>query len=209
MCSSLFCGNSGGLKKLDRFRFRPRKNFTSVVAIYYDYCYLTTIVTFIFVVACVWPPPFLSCNEFIKTWDSSSRLTMLDPASPWFEIQIEPGPWKYRPIAATSRRSLLHHTDKAPRLHWAAAICDSHCQHGACGRRIDCIVLFAREGKRWYVTRSVKRSCFARLGDQVCGLNLSCLFTLHTTISGQASSFFRKLFWVFFLVNFVPLFLTG
>ena len=28
MCWSLFCGISGGLKKLDRFRFRPKENFT-------------------------------------------------------------------------------------------------------------------------------------------------------------------------------------
>ena len=29
MCWSLFCDNSGGLKKLDRFRFRPEKNCPS------------------------------------------------------------------------------------------------------------------------------------------------------------------------------------
>ena len=42
--------------------------------------------------------------------------------------------------------------------------------HGARGRRIvsGSIVLFSREGKRWYVTRSSERSCFACLGDQVC-----------------------------------------
>ena len=43
--------------------------------------YLTTFVTFIFVVACVWPPPLLPRIDFIETRDSSSRLTTPGPAA--------------------------------------------------------------------------------------------------------------------------------
>ena len=65
---------------------------TSVVAIYYDYCYLTAIVTFIFVAACVWPPLLLPRIEYIETRDSSSRLTTPGPAALDLKLESSRGP---------------------------------------------------------------------------------------------------------------------
>ena len=81
-----------------------------------------------------------------------------------------------------------------------------HTEHAEGGSIASC---YLREGRRWYVTRSVERGCFARLGDQVCGSNLSSLFTLRLPPDRHHLLCFRKRNWFFFLVNFVPLLLTG
>ena len=132
--------------------------------------FVRTIVTFIFVVACGWPPPLLRES-------SSSRLTTPGPASPRFEIWIKPRPWKHRPSAATSRHSSLHRT--------------------ACGRRINRIVSFVREGKRWYVHDLLKGTVLLaweiRSAVRIYRASLLCDYR-RTGIF-----FFRKLFFRFFL----------
>ena len=86
MCWSLFCGNLGGLKKLDQFRFRPKKNCTHPVTVTtsdyktrprQDY-------------RCVTPPApvartwAVQTSELATLWESSKIVTVSDGSlDPW------------------------------------------------------------------------------------------------------------------------------
>ena len=120
--------------------------------------------------------------SFVSNWSRreiySSRLTTLGG----FEIQMEPHPWKYRPIAATSQRSSLHRAAKNPAPSSDGR--DSHRQHMHAQRRK------GRDG-----------------GDSTQAGAGSVLFRLEDP-RGIRSAFLENRFH-FFRVNIVPLLLTG